>query len=79
MMALLLGQFADPIHEGQGGLKIGKLVGARDVMLVDDVPLRGLRQLLMKFDASLFPFSGGTPPWQGTHFRSASVRLLIVF
>ena len=43
MMALLLGQFANAIHESQGGLKVGKLVGAHDVMLVDDIPLRGLR------------------------------------
>ena len=48
-MALLLGHFADPIHESQCGFKIGKLVGAHNVMLVDDIPLRRLRQLRMKF------------------------------
>src|ERR1700675_1704440 len=49
MMTLFLGHFANAIHESQGGLKVGKLEGAHDVMLVDDIPLRGLRQLLMNF------------------------------
>jgi len=49
MMALLLGQFTNSVHESQGGPEIGKLVGAREVMLVDDIPLRRLRQLLMNF------------------------------
>jgi hypothetical protein len=47
MMALLLGQFANLVHESQGGLKIGKLVGADDVVFFDDIPLCGLRQLPM--------------------------------
>src|ERR1035441_2612348 len=48
MMALLLGESANSIHESESGLKIGELEGAHDVMLVDDVPLRRLRQLTMK-------------------------------
>ena len=48
MMALLFGQFAHAIHESQGGLKVGKLESPHDVMLADDLPLRGLRQLAMK-------------------------------
>src|ERR1700674_5602819 len=47
MMTLLLGEFANAVHESQGGLKIGEFVCAHDVMLVDDIPLRGLRQLAM--------------------------------
>src|ERR1700686_4586012 len=43
MMPLLLGDFANAIHECQGGLKVRKLVGTHDVMLADDIPLRGLR------------------------------------
>src|SRR5208337_2706714 len=49
MMTLLSGQRADPVHESQGGLKVGKLVGAHKMMFVDDLPLRGLRQLTMNF------------------------------
>src|SRR5271157_1470178 len=49
MMALLLGQIADSIHESQSGLKVSKLVSAHEVMLVDDIPLRRFRQLLMNF------------------------------
>ena len=48
-MALLLGQFTHPIHEGQGGSEIGKLEGAHEVMFIDDIPLRGFRQLMMNF------------------------------
>jgi hypothetical protein len=42
MMSLLFGQFANPVHESQRGLEIGKLVGASDVMFVDNLPLRGI-------------------------------------
>ncbi|HKB97335.1 MAG TPA: hypothetical protein VKD23_00980, partial [Terriglobales bacterium] len=38
---------ADAIHESQGGLEIGEFVSAHEVMLVDDLPLRGLCQLRM--------------------------------
>ena len=73
-MALFLGQLADSIYESQRGLEIGKLVLAHDVMLVDDLPLRGIGQLPMKF-GEFFPLSGGTPPRQGMQFRSASIEL----
>src|SRR6266849_11221580 len=49
MVPLLLGQFTHSIHESQGGLKVGKLVGAHEVMFIDDIPLRGFRQLTMNF------------------------------
>jgi hypothetical protein len=49
MMTLRLGHFANAIHESQGGLKIGELEGAHEVMLVDDSPLRRFRQLMMNF------------------------------
>src|ERR1019366_1631579 len=49
MMALLLGQFAYFVHESQSGLKVGELVSAHEVMLVDDSPLSWFRQLLMNF------------------------------
>ena len=48
MMTLLLGNCANFIHERQGRLKIWKLVGADDVMFVDDAPLRGISQQTMK-------------------------------
>jgi len=41
MMALRLGHFANPVHERQRGLKIGELVSADDVMLVDDIHCAG--------------------------------------
>ena len=47
MMALLLGQSANVIHKSQGGLKVRDFVSAHEVVLVDDVPLRRLRQLSM--------------------------------
>ena len=47
MMALLLGQRAYSIHERQCGLEIGELIAAHDVMLVNDIPLRGLVQQTM--------------------------------
>jgi hypothetical protein len=49
MMSLILRDFANPIHESQGGLEIGKLEGAHEVMFVDDIPQRRLGQLLMNF------------------------------
>src|SRR6266849_1868206 len=49
MVPLLLGQFAHSIHESQGGPEIGKLVGAHEVMFIDDIPLRRFRQLTMNF------------------------------
>jgi hypothetical protein len=49
MMTLFLGDFTHTIHERQSGLKVGKLVSAHEVMLVDDIPLRGLHQLAVNF------------------------------
>lgn len=47
MVALLLSHFADSVHKGQRGFKVAELVGTDDVMLINDFPLSGLRQLLM--------------------------------
>ena len=47
MMALLFSDIAHAIYEGQCGLEIGKLVSADDVMFIDDLPLRRLRQHAM--------------------------------
>lgn len=49
MMALLFGYFADTIHESQRGFKVGKLVRADKVVLIDGLPLRWFRQLLVNF------------------------------
>jgi|CZKS01.1.fsa_nt_gi hypothetical protein len=49
MVALLFGQFSNPVHESQRGPEIGKLEGTREVMLVDKIPLAGFRQLPMDF------------------------------
>jgi hypothetical protein len=49
MMALLFGQFANPIYKSQSRLEIGEFVGANQVMLVDDCPLPRFRQLTMNF------------------------------
>src|SRR5208282_2608509 len=47
MMALLLGQCANSIHKGEGRQEIGELVGAHEVMFLDDVPPPRFFQLLM--------------------------------
>src|SRR5271165_4301948 len=49
MMALLFGERANSIYESQGGLEVRKLVNPRNAVFVDDAPLRGIRQLLVKF------------------------------
>jgi hypothetical protein len=43
MVALLLGEFADSVYEGEGGFKVGELVRPDNVMLIYDSPLRGVR------------------------------------
>jgi hypothetical protein len=48
MMALLLGHLTHSIHKSERGLEIRELEGTHNVMLVDDVPLRGIGQLTMK-------------------------------
>jgi len=55
MMALLLGNSAHFVHEGQSRLEIGKLVSADEMMLINNLPSRGIGQLLMNF-FQLFPF-----------------------
>ncbi len=55
MVSLLFGQFANPVHESEGGLEIGKLVGANDVMLFDNLPLPGIGQQAMNV-GKFFPF-----------------------
>jgi len=55
MMSLFLGQFANSVHESQRGLEIGKLVGANNVMLIDDFPLRGIGQQAMNV-GKILPF-----------------------
>ena len=48
-MALRLGEFANSVYESQRGPEIGKLVGPRKMVFVDDIPLRRFRQLMMNF------------------------------
>lgn len=45
MMSLLLGNRADAIYESEGRLEVRKLVGAGDVVLIDDRPLVRLGEL----------------------------------
>jgi len=47
MMALFFSHFADAVGEGQRRFEVGELVGARDVVLVDDPPLSRFGQLRM--------------------------------
>src|SRR5580704_19340172 len=47
MMSLLLGDFADSIHESKSRFEVGKLEGAHEMMFVNDLPLPRFGQLLM--------------------------------
>src|SRR5277367_2948147 len=53
MVTLLLRQFANPVHKSERGFEVGELKSADDVMLVDDFPLRRIRQLLIDFSKRL--------------------------
>ena len=62
MMSLLLRDLSHPVYKIERLLEIGEGKCPRDVMLVDHLPLRNL--CWMRRSSS--PFSGGTPPRQGT-------------
>ena len=53
MMPLLLGNFSYPVYEGQRGTKIRKLVGAHNMVLVNDIPMGKFWQLVMDIDEFL--------------------------
>lgn len=47
MMALLLGNSTHRIDESQSRLEIGKFESADEMMLINNLPSRGIGQLLM--------------------------------
>ena len=47
MMSLLLGDFPDTVHKSQRGFEIGKSVGAGDMVLVHNFPMREVGQLFV--------------------------------
>jgi len=51
MVALLLGHGSYAVHEGEGLLEIGKGEGAREVVLVDDLPVGELVAEVVEFRA----------------------------
>ena len=48
MMPLLLRNLPNPVYKIQGLLEVGEGKRARDVVLADDLPMRPLRELLVK-------------------------------
>src|SRR4051812_44826852 len=48
MMSLRFGQFSDPVYERQSRTEVRELVSARQMMFIDDRPLRSLGKLRMK-------------------------------
>ena len=47
MMPLLLGNLSNTVHKGECGTKIWELVGAYQMVLAHDIPMRRLCQLAM--------------------------------
>jgi hypothetical protein len=61
MVSLLLGNRPDPIHKIESFLKIWKLEGATEVVLIDNLPVRHLGREIVKltgFERRHIAFAG---------------------